>query len=61
MAVFRQRKYQIKHREQGLCKKCTEPAVSSGLCLAHYQWLLEYSRAMYYRRKEKERDVTTKP
>ena len=33
--ISRQRKYQLRHMEQGLCMKCAKPAVCSGYCEEH--------------------------
>ena len=35
MALSRQRKYQLRHRDAGLCIKCNNKAVTGGCCLVH--------------------------
>ena len=33
--ISRQRIYQLRHRDAGLCIKCNSKAVTSGFCLVH--------------------------
>lgn len=33
--ISRQRKYQLRHADAGLCIKCTNKAVTGGCCLVH--------------------------
>jgi len=35
LALSRQRKYQLRHRDAGLCIKCNNKAVTGGCCLVH--------------------------
>lgn len=50
--MTRQRRWQIKHKEMGLCHQCSEPAVISMLCLKHAiaKRELERKRVGYKRR-----------
>ncbi len=35
LALSRQRKYQLRHRDKGLCIKCNDKAITGGCCLKH--------------------------
>lgn len=37
-----QRRYQLRHARDGLCEKCSQPAVMSGVCLKHAIKAREY-------------------
>jgi hypothetical protein len=40
----RRRRYQQRHRDAGLCSKCSEPIHKAGMCEAHYRKHLSYKR-----------------
>jgi hypothetical protein len=43
--MTRQRRYQLRHRLQGLCTLCPKPAVSANHCLRHLQMTRGLKRA----------------
>ena len=52
----RQRKWQLKQIEEGLCIYCNEKAVVKGYCERHYEVKQERNRRLLERKKEEEQE-----
>lgn len=42
--MSRQRRYQLRHKREGVCTHCKEQAVMGGMCLRHAIYRREYLR-----------------
>lgn len=47
----RNRAWQLRRQQQGLCRQCTAEIFKAGFCVTHYEQVKEYNRIRYLKKK----------